>query len=175
MIVVSLPASPLPLWHQPVHLIHYWCYYCELQPKCQNGLSHFPILVQKKKKKRKKRISPSHSAAFRLRGGCFLLSLEILQLQLRSWFRGGCFAPSRHISSVSWCMSARSVKRTLSRSDWNWNHFIMRHYGKCRASEWGGNKYCQARAKRRQYTALLACVIFSGGIYCGLDSFCSAV
>ncbi len=39
---------------------------------------------------------------------------------------------------------------------------------------WGGNKYCQTRAKRSQYTAL-ACVIFRARIYCGLVSFCSAV
>lgn len=39
---------------------------------------------------------------------------------------------------------------------------------------WGGNKYCQMRAKRSQYTAF-ACVIFRAWIYCGLVSFCSAV
>lgn len=30
----------------PAHLIHYWCYYRELQPKCQPGLSHISILQE---------------------------------------------------------------------------------------------------------------------------------
>lgn len=84
-------------------------------------------------------MSLSHNAASLLRWGCFLLLLEILQLpsQLRSWFQGTVCAVPPHLECLlmMWCMSEQRIKRTLSRSDWNWNHFIMRHYGKCRASE----------------------------------------
>lgn len=99
--------------------------------------SYFHFAQGKKKKKKKDASVSQRSLPSVLR--LFLLLLEILQLpsQLRSWFPGTVCAVPPHLQSLlmTRCMSEQRIKRTLSRSDWNWNHFIMRHYGKCRASE----------------------------------------
>ena len=156
MIVVSLPASPLPLWH-----LFIWSITGAITVSYSLNVRPvwviFPFWSQKKKKKKKKRISLSHSAAFRLRGGCFFVVFGNSPAAIKKLISGGRL--SRHISSVSWCMSAHRVKRTLSRSDWNWNHFIMRHYGKCRASELGGggNKYCHASQAPSVYSPACMC------------------
>lgn len=62
-------------------------------------------------------------------------------------------------------------ENTLSRSDWNWNHFIMRHYGKCHASEKAINI-----VKHEPSALSIQClhVLFLGPGFI-VDSFCSAV
>lgn len=124
-------APPLPpLWHS----LFIWSITGAIIVSYSLNVSPLWVIFPFKKKKKADVSVPQRSLPSALR--LFLLSLEILQLpsQLRSWFRG-LFAQSHHILSVSWCMSEQHIKRTLSRSDWNWNHFIMRHYGKCCASE----------------------------------------
>lgn len=39
------------------------------------------------------------------------------------------------LSVPCWMSEQTCKENTLSRSDWNWNHFFMRHYGQCRSSE----------------------------------------
>lgn len=111
--------------------IHYWRCYLELQPKCRPSLSHVSIF--------QKKMSLSHNAASPPVLRVFLLLLEILQLpsQLRSGFQGTVCAVLPHLESLPMtrCSAEWCIKRTLWRSDWNWNHFIMRHYGKCCASK----------------------------------------
>lgn len=127
--------SPPSIMTSHVHLIHYWCYYCE--PYSPNVSPVWVIFPFWKKKKKSMSVSPQHSLPSVSR--LFLLSLEILQLpsQLRSWFQGTVCAVLPHLECLAMkrCMSEQRIKRTLSRSERNWNHFIMRHYGKCRASE----------------------------------------
>lgn len=71
---------------------------------------------------------------FFLRRGLFLLWLELFQLPSRLWsgFCGSCLdSPATSWESPVVCQDRKS----LSRSVWNWSHFIMRHYGKCCAPE----------------------------------------
>lgn len=139
MIVVPLPAPPfhydIPLFIWSITGAITVSYSVNVSPVWVT----FPFCSGKKKGNRKKRMPLSHNTAVPCVLKLFLLLLEILQLpsQLRSWFRGPVCKVSPHLECLlmTRCMSQQRIKRTLSRSDWNWNHFITRHYGKCCACE----------------------------------------
>lgn len=65
-------------------------------------------------------------------------------------------------------MSERCMERRLSRSDWNWNHFIMNHYGKCCASVGAINIVKHEPSTVYTINDTLAACYFRATVYCKL-------
>lgn len=156
----------------PVHLIHYWCYYCELVPAQFESYFHF---AQNKKNKKRASVSRRYlclfvEIVFAVVGNSpaassitMLSSGDCLRSPAISWV-----VPDDTVVYVRTAHKENTFKVRLKLEPFHhealWEVLCI----------WGGNKYCQIRAKHSQYTAL-ACVIFRAGIYHGLVPFCSAV
>lgn len=65
-------------------------------------------------------------------------------------------------------MSERCMERRLSRSDWNWNHFIMNHYEKCCASVGALNIVKHEPSTVYTINDTLAACYFRATVYCRL-------
>lgn len=65
-------------------------------------------------------------------------------------------------------MSERCMERRLSRSDWNWNHFIMNHYEKCCASVGAINIVKHEPSTVYTINDTLAACYFRATVYCRL-------
>lgn len=115
------------------------------------------------------RMSPSRNAASPSALRLFLLLLEILQLpsQLRNWFCEPVCTVPPHLEcppdDASYVRTARKENALKVRLKLEPFHHEALWEVRC---IWGGNKYCQTRAKRSECTAL-ASVIFRDGIYWG--------